>query len=90
MSALGQTTGLLVGEVTRREYRLYRFCFVPSRGMHLRVRSTPDVVICDPETSLICPAGQVPSSTRTRWPRRKSTMSVPARPVARLRLSESL
>src|SRR4051794_3100611 len=42
--------------------------------MHLRVRSTPPSVICAPETSLICPAGHVPSSTRMRWPKRKSTM----------------
>src|SRR5947199_850035 len=43
--------------------------------MHLRVRSTPDVVICEPRTSLICPAGHDPSSTRTRWPSRRSGMS---------------
>ena len=53
------------------DYRL----LVPSLGMHLRVRSTPDVVICEPWTSLICPAGHEPSSTMTRWPSRRSTMS---------------
>src|SRR5207248_9671237 len=35
--------------------------FGPSRGMHLRVRTMPVVVICAPETSLIWPAGQEPS-----------------------------
>jgi hypothetical protein len=32
------------------------------------VHTTPDVVICEPWTSLIWPAGQEPSSTITRWP----------------------
>src|SRR2546423_1859736 len=54
--------------------RRYRF-LVPSLAMHLRVRSTPDVVICEPWTSLICPVGHDPSSTRTRWPSRRSGMS---------------
>ena len=52
----------------------YRLLF-PSRGMHLRVRSTPVAVICEPWTSLICPAGHDPSSTMTRWPSRRSAMS---------------
>ena len=30
---------------------------IPSRGTHLRVRSTPVAVICEPWTSLICPTG---------------------------------
>lgn len=36
---------------------------------------TPLGVIFAPDTSLISPAGQVPSSTRMRWPRRRPTMS---------------
>src|SRR5207253_9053113 len=53
----------------------YTTLFRSSRGTHLRVRCTPDVVICAPWTSLIWPAGQEPSSTITRWPSLRSTMS---------------
>ena len=51
------------------------FFFGPSRGMHFRARTIPVAVIWAPETSLIWPAGHDPSSTRMRWPSRKSTMS---------------
>ena len=40
----------------RRDDCRYRF-FVPSLAMHLRVRSTPEGVICAPWISLICPVG---------------------------------
>ena len=52
----------------------YRF-LVPSRGMHFRTATTPAAVIWAPDTSLIWPAGQEPSSTRMRWPSRRLTMS---------------
>src|SRR3954451_3954207 len=43
--------------------------------MHFRAGTTPAVVIWAPETSLIWPAGQKPSSTRMRWPSLRLTMS---------------
>jgi hypothetical protein len=58
------------------------FTLGPPRGMHFRDRITPVSVILVPDTSLICPAGQLPSSTLTRWPRRNSTMSCSRETVA--------
>ena len=52
----------------------YRF-LVPSRGMHFLTATTPAAVIWAPDTSLIWPEGQEPSSTRMRWPNRRLTMS---------------
>jgi hypothetical protein len=47
----------------------------PDRGMHRCTRRIPVAVILAPETSLISPAGQDPSSTLMRWPSRRSAMS---------------
>ena len=49
--------------------------WVPAAECICAERTTPVAVICAPETSLIWPAGHDPSSTRMRWPSRKSTMS---------------
>ena len=51
------------------------FCLGPTRGIHFRAQTTPVAVILVPDTSLIWPAGQVPSSTLTRCPSRKLTIS---------------
>ena len=66
--------GGAIAEPLAAECKFY-LCLGPVRGMHFRVRTRPVFVIFVPDISLTCPAGQVPSSTLTRCPRRNSTMS---------------